>query len=215
MNKFGWDQFRITWTQNCQDSPIKELAKHLRDILKFELSATIPTEPAGNMKMRKFVPFLGTMTDERQMLDANHFKTGQDMKELAMELARERNVRDDNTSIYAAYQQCDVPEPSELVGRKIDIFWPIRERGITRLSGGCWFQGKVTAIVNGYSVKKLWDPMPDVIRYKEGSEESEDITLAPDLWRRSIRYGWRYDLDVELVNYYDNDTIIDDKMHMG
>jgi hypothetical protein len=54
--------------------------------------------------------------------------------------------------------------------------------------------------------------MPDVTGYKGGSKESEDITLAPDLWRRSIRYGWRYDLNVELVNnYYNEDAIIDDE----
>jgi hypothetical protein len=54
--------------------------------------------------------------------------------------------------------------------------------------------------------------MPGVMGYKEGSKESEDITHTPDLWRRSIRYGWRYDLDVELVNnYYDEDAIIDDE----
>ncbi len=47
----------------------------------------------------------------------------------------------------------------------------------------------MTAVVNGYSVKVLWDPMPDVTGYKEESKESEDITLAPDLWRSSIRYG--------------------------
>ncbi len=62
---FGWDQFGIAWTQNRQDFSIKELAKHLRDVLKFKLLATIPTEPAETMKMRKFVPALGTMTDER------------------------------------------------------------------------------------------------------------------------------------------------------
>ena len=209
---FGWDQFRIPWTRNRQDRPIKELAKHLRDILTFELSATIPTEPAGTMKMRKFVPVLGTLTDERRMLDANHFKSGQDMKDAAMKLACERKARDDHTSIYATYQQWDVPKPRELVGRRIDIFWPIKDAGASRFSGGSWFQGKVTAVVNGYTVKVLWDPMPDVTGYEEGSKESEDITLAPDLWRRHIRYGWRYDLDVELVNnYYDKDDIIDDE----
>jgi hypothetical protein len=60
----------------------------------------------------------------------------------------------------------------------------------------------VTALVNGYSVRVLWDPTPDVNGYKEDSKKSEDITLIPDLWRRSIRYGWRYDLNVELVNNY-------------
>ncbi len=164
--------------------------------------------------MRKFDPVLGTMTDERQMLDANHFKTGQDMKDVAvaMKLARERKARDDDTSIYATYQQWDIPQPNELVGRKIDIFWPIKETGTSWFSGGCWFQGKVTAVVNGFSVKVLWDPMPDGTGYEEGSEESEDIILAPDLWRRSIWYGWRYDLNVELVNnYYNKDAIIDDE----
>ncbi len=183
---FGWDHFRIAWTRNSQDHPIKELAKHLRDILRFELSATIPTEPAWTMKMRKFVPVLGTITDERRMLDANHFKTDQDMKDVAMRLACERKARDDDTSIYATYQQWDIPKPNELVGRRIDIFWPIKETGTSQFLGGCWFQGKVTAVVNGYSVKVLWDPMSDVTGYKEGSKESEDTTLTPDLWRRSI-----------------------------
>ncbi len=54
--------------------------------------------------MRKFVPVLGTITDERQMLDANHFKTGQDMKGVVMKLTCERKARDDNVSIYATYQ---------------------------------------------------------------------------------------------------------------
>ncbi len=118
MKGFGWDQFRIAWTWNRQDCPIKELAKHLRDTLRFELLATIPTEPAGTMKMMKFVPVLGTMTDDRQMLDKNHFKTGQDMKDAAMKLAGERKARDDDMSIYATYQQWDIPKPTELVGRK-------------------------------------------------------------------------------------------------
>jgi hypothetical protein len=200
---FGWDQFRIAWTRNCQDHPIKELAKYLRDILRFELLATIPIEPIGTMKMRKFVPVLGTITDERHMLDANHFKTGQDMKDVATKLARERKARDDDMSIHATYQQWDIPKPNELVGRRIDIFWPIKETTCTsRFLGGCWFQGKVTVVVSGYSIKVLCDPLPDVTEYKEGSKESKDITLAPDLWLRSILYGWRYDLNVELVNNY-------------
>ena len=122
------------------------------------------------------------------MLHANHFKTGQDMKDVAvaMKLARERKARDDDTSIYATYQQWDIPQPNELVGRKIDIFWPIKETGTSLFLGGFWFQGKVTAVVNGYSIKLLWDPVPDVMGYKEVSKESEDITLTPDLWRRSI-----------------------------
>ncbi len=189
VKRFEWDQFRIAWTQNCQDCPIKELAKHLRDILRFELSATIPTEPAGTMKMRKFVPVLGTITDERQMLDTNHFKKVQDMKDVAMKLAREKKARDDDTSIYATYQQWDIPKPNELVGRRIDIFWPIKQTGTSRFLGGCCFQGKVTAVVNGYSLKVLWDPMPDVTGYEEGSKESDNFRLAPYLWRRSIRYG--------------------------
>jgi hypothetical protein len=54
--------------------------------------------------------------------------------------------------------------------------------------------------------------MPDVMGYKEGSKESEDVTLSPDLWRRSIQYGWKYDLDIELVNNdYNKDAIIDDE----
>ncbi len=70
----------------------------------------------------------------------------------------------------------------------------------------------MTAVVYGFSVKVLWDPMPDAAGYREGSKESEDIILTPDLWRRSIRYGWRYDLNVEFFNnYYNKDTIIDDE----
>jgi hypothetical protein len=60
------------------------------------------------------------------MLDANHFKTGQDMKDVAMKLARERKARDDDMNIYATYQQWDIPKPNELVGRRIDIFLPIK-----------------------------------------------------------------------------------------
>jgi hypothetical protein len=156
---FGWNQFKIAWTRNCQDHPIKELAKHLRDILRFELLATIPTEPAGTMKMRKFVLVLGTITDERQMLDTNHFKTGQDIKDVAIKLACEREARDDDMGIYATYQQWDIPKPNELVGRRIYIFWPIKQTGTSRFLGGCWFQGKMTVVVYGYSVKVFWDPM--------------------------------------------------------
>jgi hypothetical protein len=123
--------------------------------------------------MRKFVPVLGTITDERLMLDANHFKTGQDMKDVAMTLACERKARDDDTSICAIYQQWDTPQPNELVGRRIDIFWPIKETGTSWFLGlgGCWFQGKVTAVVNGSSINVLWDPIPDVTGYKEQQRE--------------------------------------------
>ena len=204
---FGWKEHHITWTKNRKNRPIKELAAHLRKIIRLEAGLKIPKEPPTNVLTRREVPVLGTMTDERRQLDEKSKKDEEALRTVVKMMKRERKVRGDENSIYDAFQPFEAPELSELVKKRIDICWPLDTKvGDDKTTEKVWCQGTVKNIVSlkDQTVTVLWDAMLDVEGFEVATEGV--CTLDRDKWRKTTSYGWRKDLDVELFeNYYAED----------
>ncbi|KAL7548427.1 hypothetical protein ACHAWF_011717 [Thalassiosira exigua] len=211
---FGWAKFHLAKTRQGQPIPLKEGIHRLKDVLEYEQKHGIPNKPALAPKKKKAVPILGTITEQRRQLEAKHRKSKEKMQAFAQKMARERKERGDKDSVYARNQQWAVPKTAELVGKRIDIKWPMKDDDRNQPKTE-WCQGLVRSKVLGkkWAFMVLWDAMPDVEGYKEQKDEEEDeeLDLDPEKWRKDVRFGWRYDLDVEFVdNFYNDDEALDD-----
>mmetsp|Transcript_32268 Transcript_32268/g.67833 ORF Transcript_32268/g.67833 Transcript_32268/m.67833 type:complete len:89 (+) Transcript_32268:1194-1460(+) len=61
--------------------------------------------------------------------------------------------------------------------------------------------------MNPPTVKVMWDAMLDVEGFDEYPEG--ECELDPNKWRKRSSWGWRKDIDVELIeNYYDEDDMV-------
>lgn len=203
---FGWDQFKTNWTVLREDRPIHELASRLKEIIIFEKGKEIPLKPPTTVQDRRDIPVLGTITDDRRQLDAKHFKNKECLRKAALKLAGERRERGDKNSMYAFLQAFDAPTNNQLIGKRIDVLWPMRNEE-TRKTEKQWCQGKVLSKVKGNKREFVvaWDAMPDIEGFQEESESN--VTLEESKYRRvDVQYAWRMDIDVELFeNFYDDD----------
>ena len=142
----GLDQWKITFTHKREKRSLKELANHLRKIIRLECSDDYvkPTRPPTKLEQRKPVPILGTMTNERRQLDIKHNDKITNMAEVATKLANERGRRKDRDSMYAAFQPFEMPTLQELNGKRIDVLWPMRNDEVPgRKQDLQWCQGLV------------------------------------------------------------------------
>jgi hypothetical protein len=71
---FGWEWCKHAWTKNGWQYSIKELADHLRWIVKEERKrqVVIPSEPPVNVPKRMDLPVLGTEIDDIALLDKKY-----------------------------------------------------------------------------------------------------------------------------------------------
>lgn len=211
---FGWKDQHITWTKKRAKRPIKELAAHLRKIIRLEAELEIPKQPPTNVLKRREIPVLGTMTDERRQLDEKNKNDEEALRKVVKMMKRERVVRGDENSIYDAFQPFEVPELTQLVKKRIDICWPLDTVvGDNKTTEKVWCQGTVQNIVSLKPpiVNVLWDAMLDVKGFENATEG--ECELNPDKWRKTTAYGWRKDIDVELFeNYYadDDDVVVEE-----
>ncbi len=70
---FGWMDFHITMIHNRQNRSTRELADHLRMIIRREQNIEIPDKPPVDLPQRCPLPILGTLTDEVRQLDMKYF----------------------------------------------------------------------------------------------------------------------------------------------
>ena len=102
--------------------------------------------------------------------------------------------------MYHLQQEFWCSKLDELLGRRIDIHWPMREEEVDgkKTLVGEWCQGKVLSVLNkkDWEVNVMWDAMPDVKGFEESAE------------------AWRMDADVELFeNYYqDTDVLLQEEI---
>ena len=207
---FGWTDYHITWTHKRVKRIIRELSNHLRKIIREEAKKVVPLEPPANVLKRREMPVLGTMTDERRQLDEKHKGKVESLRKVVRMMEKERHERGDENSIYDAFQPFDMPILTSLVGERIDICWPLdKGEGADKTTCNEWCQGEVIEIVKMKppTVRVMWDAMLDVEGFEACSEG--ECELDPEKWCKRSSWGWRKDIDVELIeNYYDEDDVV-------
>ena len=209
----GWDWCKHAWSKNGQQYSIKELADHLRWIIKEERKRhiVIPSEPPVNVPKRMDLPVLGTEIDDIADLDKKFLANEEQFRLNADRIRRAREARGEG-SMYSLLQPFSRPNVNELLGRRIDMLYSCTLPG----DGGNvlrWCQGEVIEVCTGRqkpTVRVLWDPMPDV----EGSEESSETNaiLLPSKWRKETEGGWRMDVDITVQDELDEDNDAEDKI---
>jgi hypothetical protein len=166
---FGWTEFHITVIHNRQPRSIRELSDHLRMIIRKEQDMEIPDKPPVDLLQCCPLPILGTLTNEVQQLDIKYFDSKEQIGEVAKKLRLEREVRGEESGMYAYLQPQEMPTLDELVGERIDVCWPhIVGNNKTRSEQEYeywWCQGKMIEKVSSEApptVKVLCDAMPDL-----------------------------------------------------
>ena len=207
----GWDWCKHAWSKNGRQYSIKELADHLRWIIKEERKRhiVIPSEPPVNVPKRMDLPVLGTEIDDIADLDKKYLANEEQFRLNADRIRRAREARGEG-SMYSLLQPFSRPNVNELLGRRIDVLYSCTLPG----DGGNvlrWCQGEVIEVCTGRqkpTVRVLWDPMPDV----EGSEESSEtnVILLPSKWRKETEGGWRMDVDITVEDEFDEENDAED-----
>ncbi len=145
----GWDWCKHAWSKNGQKYSIKELADHLRWIVKEERKChiVIPSEPPVNVPKRMDVPVLGTEIDDIADLDKKYLANEEQFGLNAEQIGQAREARGEG-SIYLLLQPFIRPNVNELLGRRIDVLYSCTLPG----DGGSvlrWCQGEVIEVYTG------------------------------------------------------------------
>ena len=149
--------------------------------------------------------FLGKITDERRQLIAKHTDNTVARERAALQLANERLARGHKDSIYFAHQPWYAPSINEMVeyNLRIGVLWPM-VKGSSKMS---WCQGKVIRRSQNEgprSVEVEWDAVEDMPSSEVLTISS--IELLESDWRSTRKWGWRLDMELELLeNFYDKD----------
>ena len=89
----GWEWCHHAWSKGNRKYTIKELADHLRSIIRREKNEDIPDEPTPEIQKRINTAILGTFNDFAKNLDAKYFKAEYEFKEAIMKLKGEGSKR--------------------------------------------------------------------------------------------------------------------------
>jgi hypothetical protein len=145
----------------------------------------IPDKLPVDLPQRSPLPILGTMTDEVGMLDKKSLKSEGKIREAATQLRLEREVKGDESGMYAYLKPPEMPTLDELVGDRIDVCWPY----VVSNNEYRWCQGKVLEKVSDAPpiVKVLWDAMPDLDKDNTITNQGE---LQPNKWKKMSKFGW-------------------------
>ena len=117
---FGWEWCHHAWSKGNRKYTIKELADHLRSIIRREKNEDIPDEPTPEIQKRVNTAILGTFNDFSKHLDAKYFKDEDEFKEACMKLKGEREARGEG-SMYSTLQPFNRPDLDELLNKRIDV----------------------------------------------------------------------------------------------
>ncbi len=105
---------------NWQNRSTRELAEHLRKIIRKDQHMEILDKPPVDLPQCCLLPIRGTLTNEVQQLDDSEER----IREVAKKLHLEREARGEESGMYAYLQPKDMPTLNELVGERIDVCWP-------------------------------------------------------------------------------------------
>ena len=81
-------------------------------------------------------------------LDSKDFKTETKLRKVVHVLQLGRKERGEDDSAYDQFQPWTSPKLSTLVGRRVDILWPMKDDDERKRSSAHWCQGKVLSIVS-------------------------------------------------------------------
>ena len=201
---FGWDEYKHAWSKNGRKYTVKELAAHLKFIIKDVKTKRleIPKEPKVEIPQRVSTAILGTMNNATKSLDEKYFDNEDKFKADCVKLRSEREARGEG-SIYAEMQPFVRPTLPELVGKRIDFYEALDIPDTTEKSGyrrECyWHQGEVLSVVHSRQpkVNVLWDKIDLLPGYDDGQVKGE-CKLLPSLYNKQKEGAWRMDIDIEV-----------------
>jgi len=168
-------KFAITWSTKGKRRTVKELADHLRKIIRAENNTDIPDKPPVDMPKRVDMKKLGDeWTDEVKKLNQKYFSKENTFRQDAEKLRQELEDKGEG-SMYSLMQPWVIPELVELVEERIDVLSSfdvvVDNRKATPLR---WCQGLVKSVVEDArepTVVIEWDGMSDI----EGWEGNERV----------------------------------------
>ena len=201
-------QFEITWSVNGKSRSVKELADHLRKIIRAEAKMDIPDQPPVYMPKRVEMRKLGEeWTDEVKRLDRKYFSKESKFREDAEVLRKELEARGEG-SMYSMMQPWLIPELVNIVGDRIDVLssFDVVVDG-AKVTSLRWCQGLVKSVVEDArepSVVVEWDGMPDVTGWENKCDSVQ--ALKRHLWNKDKEGAWRMDIDVEPCEAYESDS---------
>ena len=207
---YGGDflKFEITWSVKGKNRSVKELADHLRKIIRAEATMDIPDKPPVYMPKRVEMRKLGEeWTDEVKSLDRKYFSKESKFREDAEVLRKELEARGEG-SMYSMMQPWLIPELVEIVGDRIDVLssFDVVVDG-AKVTSLRWCQGLVKSVVDDArepTVVVEWDGMPDVTGWENKCESVQ--VLKRHLWNKDKEGAWRMDIDVEPCEAYESDS---------
>ena len=206
-------QFEIMWLVKGKSRSVKELADHLRKIIRAEAKMDIPDQPPVYMPKRVEMRKLGEeWTDEVKRLDRKYFSKESKFREDAEVLRKELEARGEG-SMYSMMQPWLIPELVNIVGDRIDVLssFDVVVDGAKVMSLR-WCQGLVKSVVEDArepSVVVEWDGMPDVTGWENKCDGVQ--VLKRHLWNKDKEGAWRMDIDVEPCEAYESDSDSDNE----
>ena len=198
----GWKQFHITQTVKGDKRSVAELKAHVKWMIQEEMKLQVPVDPTVNLPQPRNDKALGDLTEEAKEIDAEFEKKSADIVEKAR---IERAAREEKGigSVYSLLQPFWTPLMSELVEKRIDVYYPFEDGS----EGGTyrWCQGKVTDVLvdneeaenskaKGRTRKypKVmvdWDEIPELTDdqgnlTEDGKAQTSAVELKDHLWRK-------------------------------
>ena len=89
----SWEWCHHAWSKDGKKYSVKELAQHLRWIIKEEKEHDVPPGPSINVPMRTNLPILGTQTCDIAALDSRYLSNENKFKRKADTAHRERESK--------------------------------------------------------------------------------------------------------------------------
>jgi hypothetical protein len=200
----SWERCHHAWSKDGKKYSVKELAQHLRWIIKKEKEHDVPPGPSINVPTRTHLPILGTQTCDVAALDRRYLSDENKFKRKADKARRERESKGKD-SMFLQLQPFSRPELTELIGKRIDVLCSFDidiKNGTTELR---WCQCEVLEIVESArdpTVKVKWDAQSDAHGYKE--ETITNQRLLPSRWRKDKEGGWRMDVAIDIESKTNN-----------
>ena len=123
---FGWQWAHHAWSKNGDKYTVKQLADHLKYIIREEnkpaIKATIPPEPKTELPKRQATGILGTAHAAQRSLDSKFMGDEAEWKKKVEKIRLERESKGEG-SIFSQMQPLFAPSLKSIEGRRIDVLF--------------------------------------------------------------------------------------------
>ena len=204
----GWTQFKVKWSYDpdAKEATIKAWRQLLLDeIYPHEMALCrqkkLPAAAAPPQVGPRLTKTLGTADADALRLEAQSLFNIERLYARAVAERARREAAGISDSVEVGQQQ-DAPKfDISLVGKRLEVCWPYKERGKTVK---IWASGTVRRVADGLTdtrtarAKKIlpagallwaWDADP---QFDEVAGEKW-LVLLPEKWNRHMQYAWRFD----------------------